>query len=78
MARPYLQQPLRARPLRSLLAVAALTSTTELASYEPPSDTKSHVGYVLGQAIHQGCALADVTLAAGLPPERVVEIAKRS
>ena len=64
--------------LCSLLAVAALSRTTDLASYEPPSDTKAHVGYVLGQAIHQGCTLADIALAAGLPPERVVEIAKRT
>jgi hypothetical protein len=64
--------------LGSLLAVAALTRTTDLASYEPPRDTKAHVGYVLGQAIHQGCTLADIALAPGLPPERAVEIAKRT
>jgi hypothetical protein len=40
--------------LRSLLSVAALDHTTDLANYHPPSDTKSHVGYVLGQALHEG------------------------
>jgi hypothetical protein len=64
--------------LRALAAVAAIAHTTDLGSYDPPPGTKSHVGFVLGQAFHQGCPLADVALAAGLPAEQVTAIAKRT
>ncbi len=36
------------------------------------------LGRVLGQAFHQGCALADAALATGLPPDRLVAIGKRT
>ena len=64
--------------LRALLAVAAVASTIDLANYDPPSETKSHVGFVLGQAIQEGCSLADIALAAGLRPEQVVAIGNRT
>jgi hypothetical protein len=64
--------------LRALAAVASIAHTTDLANYTPPPDTKSHVGFVLGQAFHQGCTLADVALATGLPAEQVIAIAKRT
>ncbi len=64
--------------LQALVAVAAVAQTTDLANYAPPTDTKSHVGFVLGQAFHQGCSLADVAIAAELPAEHVIAIAKRT
>jgi hypothetical protein len=45
---------------------------------EPPTDAERHLGTVLGQAFHQGCSLADVAFATGLPADRVVEIGKRT
>jgi hypothetical protein len=64
--------------LRTLAAVATIANTIDLANYDPPANGKSHVGFVLGQAFHQGCSLADVALAAGLPAEQVIAIAKRT
>ena len=64
--------------LRALAAVATIADTTDLANYDPPADTKSHVGFVLGQAFGQGCSLGDIALAAGLPAEQVIAIAKRT
>jgi hypothetical protein len=64
--------------LRALTAVATIANTTDLANYDPTADTKPHVGFVLGQAFHQGCPLADVALAAGLPADQLIAIAKRT
>jgi hypothetical protein len=67
--------------LHALLALASVASYTDSAAFptdDPPSDAEKQLGAVLGQAFHQGCQLADVALATGLPPERVVEIGKRT
>jgi hypothetical protein len=64
--------------LRALAAVATVANTTDLANYDPPTDAKSHVGFVLGHALRQGCSLADIALAAGLGPEQIIAIAKRT
>jgi hypothetical protein len=64
-----------------LLAVAGLAKITNPAAFEltdRPSDAEKQFGAVLGQAFHQGCQLADVALAADLPPEQVVAIGKRT
>ena len=64
--------------LQALVAVAAVAKTTDLANYEPAADTKSHVGFVLGRAAGSGCSLADIAIAAGVAPEQVTAIAKRT
>lgn len=64
--------------IQALVAVAAVATATDLADYDQPADTKSHVGAVLAHAFHQGCSLADIALAAGLRPEQVITIAKRT
>ena len=64
--------------LQALVAVAGVAQTTDLANYDPPADTKSHVDFVLGQAFHQSCSLPDVAIAAELPAEHVLAIAKRT
>ncbi len=64
-----------------LLALAGTARLTDPASFqltEPPTDAERRLGSVLGQAFHQGCSLADVALATGLPSERVVAIGKRT
>ena len=64
-----------------LLALAGIARTTDPATFPadgPPSDAEQQFGAMLGQAFHQGCPLADVALAADLPPERVVAIGKRT
>ncbi len=84
---PMFPQPISGLPaslvvynerLRALVAVAAIAESTDLANYDPPADTKSHVGFVLGQAFHQSCSLADVAIAAQLPAEHLIAIAKRT
>jgi hypothetical protein len=65
----------------TLLTVAGSARITDPATFQldsPPSDTEQRFGAVLGQAFHQGCQLADVALAAGLPPDQVVAIGKRT
>lgn len=67
--------------MHSLLAVAALAGSTELPTIRPevpPSDAEKRVDSVIGQAFHQGCSLADVALAAGLPEDQVLAIGKRT
>ncbi len=64
-----------------LLAVADVAQNANPAAFrlnEPPSAAEKHFGGVLGQALHQGCDLADIALAAQLPPEPVVAIGKRT
>jgi hypothetical protein len=53
--------------MHALLAVAGQDRASE-----------ADLGRVLGQAFHEGCSLADVALAAGLPPDEVVEIGKQT
>ena len=67
--------------LNVLLAVASVATMTDRSTFqpdEPPSDNEKQLGFVIGQAFHQGCKLADVALATELPPDRVVEIGKRT
>ncbi len=64
-----------------LIVLAYVAGRTDPASFrldEPPADAERGLGRVLGQAFHQGCSLADIALAAGLPPDRVVAIGKRT
>lgn len=64
--------------LRPLVRVAALTNAADLASCEPPSDTKSPVGHVLEQAFREECTLADIAIAASTPPEQLIKSLKRT
>jgi hypothetical protein len=64
-----------------LVVLASIAKRTDPASFqltESPTNHERDLGYALGQAFHQGCALADVALATGLPPNRVVAIGKRT
>jgi hypothetical protein len=64
-----------------LIGLAYVSRRTDPASFrldEPPANAERALGRVLGQAFHQGCSLADIALAAGLPPDRVVAIGKRT
>jgi hypothetical protein len=63
--------------LQALVALAAEATTTD-ANYEPPADTKSPIGFTLGEALGSGCALADVATAAGLTPGQIIALAKRT
>ncbi len=67
--------------VNALLAVASVTRSKNRAGFnlnEPPTDAERHFGAVLGQAFHQGCSLADVSLAAKLPPEHLIAVGKRT
>jgi hypothetical protein len=67
--------------VHALLAVAGSARSANPADFnldEPPSAAEQEFGSVLGQAFHQGCSLADVSFAAGLPSECVVAIGKRT
>jgi len=67
--------------MHALLAVASIarrTAAATVAVEDDPSDPEKRLGSVLGQAFHQGCSLADVALAAGLPEEQTVAIGKRT
>lgn len=64
-----------------LLALAGVARDTAPGAFrltEPPTDAERRLGQVLGQAFHQGCSLADIALATGLPADRVVAIGKRT
>jgi hypothetical protein len=64
-----------------LIVLAHIARRTDPASFdltEPPASAERDLGLALGQAFHQGCPLADIGLAAGLPPDRVVAIRKRT
>jgi hypothetical protein len=68
----------RAHCLMTLASIARRTDPASFQLSEPPTDAERHLGLVLGQAFHQGCSLADVALATGLPPDRVIAIGKRT
>lgn len=64
-----------------LLTLAGAARRTDPASFrlgEPPTDAERTLGAVLGHAFHQGCSLADIALAAGIPADRVIAIGKRT
>ncbi len=64
-----------------LILLADVARRTDPASFrldEPPANAELDLGRALGQAFHQGCSLADIALATGLPPERVAAIGKRT
>jgi hypothetical protein len=64
-----------------LILLAHIAGRTDPASFnltEPPTNAERDLGLALGQAFHQGCSLADIALATGLPPDRVVAIGKRT
>jgi hypothetical protein len=67
--------------LHALLALASIARHTDVGRFEleePPSDPEKQLGASIGQAIHQGCTLADVVLATDLRPDQVVAIGKRT
>jgi len=67
--------------MNALLAVAGVAHDVDPATFlldGPPSDAERHFGTVVGRAFHEGCSLDDVALAAGLPPDRVLAIGKRT
>jgi hypothetical protein len=64
-----------------LVVLASIAKRTDPASFqltESPTNHERDLGFALGQAFHQGCALADVALATGLPSDRVIAIGKRT
>jgi hypothetical protein len=64
-----------------LIALAGFAMRTDTASFrfaEPPTDAERRLGLVIGQAFHEGCSLADITLAARIPPDLVIAIGKRT
>jgi hypothetical protein len=68
----------RACCLTTLAHAARRTDPASFRLDEPPANAERALGRVLGQAFHQGCSLADIALATGLPPDRVVAIGKRT
>ena len=58
----------RLHVLLALASVARMSDPSTFLRDEPPSDSEKRLGSVIGQAFHQGCNLADVALAAELPP----------
>jgi hypothetical protein len=64
-----------------LIVLAYIARRTDPASFrltEPPANAERDLGGALGQAFHQGCSLADIALATGLPADRVVAIGRRT
>jgi hypothetical protein len=64
-----------------LMVLAHIARRVDPASFrltEPPTNAEQDLGLALGQAFHQGCSLADIALATGLPADRVVAIGKRT
>jgi hypothetical protein len=67
--------------IHCLLVLSSVAGDADPAGFqlaEPPTGAERDLGEVLGQAFHQGCSLADIALATGLPPDRVVAIGKRT
>ncbi len=67
--------------LHVLLAVVMVATDANPATFDltaAPTETERRFGTVLGEAFHQGCTLADVALAAGLPADQVIYIGKRT
>jgi hypothetical protein len=67
--------------LHALLALASISRMTDARGFDvegSPSDAEQRLGSAIGQAFHQGCTLADVSLASDLEPERVLAIGKRT
>jgi hypothetical protein len=67
--------------IHCLLVLAHIARRTDPAAFdlaELPTEAERRLGGALGQAFHQGCSLADVAFATGLPAERVVAIGKRT
>lgn len=68
----------RVHCLLGLVGTVRLIDPASFRLDEPPTDAERRLGFALGQAFHQGCSLADVALATGLPADRVVAIGKRT
>ena len=67
--------------VHALLAVASISRGKDRAGFnldEPPSNSEKRFGAILGQALHQGCSLADVAFAARLQPEHIIAVGKRT
>jgi hypothetical protein len=66
---------------RALVVLASVASKVDPASFplgDPPSALERELGIVIGQAFHQGWALAEVAVAARIPADLVVAIGKRT
>jgi hypothetical protein len=68
----------RMHALMAVEGTARSTDRSALAFDGEPSDAERALGFVFGQAFHQGCRLADVALAAGLSEDQVVTIGRRT
>jgi hypothetical protein len=68
----------RAHALLVLASVARTTDPAALVFDEPASAAERELGFVIGQAFHQGWPLADVAFAAGIPADQVVAIGQRT
>jgi len=68
----------RAHCLAVLVSITRETDPASFSRDEPPTNAEREFGTALGQAFHQGCSLADIGLATGLPPDQVVAIRKRT
>jgi hypothetical protein len=68
----------RAHALLVLASVAKKADPAAFALGEAPSPAERQLGFVIGQAFHQGWSLADVAFAAGIPADQIVEIGKRT
>jgi hypothetical protein len=68
----------RAHCLLSLAFIAWRAGPATFELTEPPTPGERLLGSCIGQAFHQGCSLADVALATGLPAGQVIAIGKRT
>ena len=68
----------RASTLLVLASVARETDPAMFALDEPASSAERRLGFVTGQAFHQGWPLADVAFAAGIPADHVIAIGQRT
>jgi hypothetical protein len=68
----------RAHALLVLASVARTTDHAVLVFDERASAAERDLGFVIGQAFHQGWQLADVAFAAGIPADQVVVIGQRT
>ena len=65
----------------ALLVLASVARKADVASFVlegSPSAAERELGFVIGQAFHQGWPLADVACAARIPADQVVAIGERT
>jgi hypothetical protein len=64
--------------LLTLTGIARDVNPATFRLTEPPGEAERHFGAVLGQAFHQGCSLADIVLATGVPADKLIAIGRRT